>query len=138
MDFNLRELEKELAKYESQQRDQLEKLMLRDLVAAIRLDGDNEPIFQGIEFLKKAGEGTKETIDRIRELARSYGEKKESERQKVENDLRKNLERQGISGSAVQIKVEGNREWAEALAGMNASFKEKLQPLLGDFKIPSI
>ena len=58
MDLHFREVEKELAKYSSEQRIQLEKIMIRDLAEALNLDRDNELIFQGIEILapeKKRG-----------------------------------------------------------------------------------
>jgi len=37
------------------------------------------------------------------------------------------LEQQGISGSAVQPKVEGSAEWEEALSQFKPAFEEQLR-----------
>jgi len=51
VDLHFREVEKELEKYTSDQRGQLEKLMLADLVETLALARDNDLTFEGIEIL---------------------------------------------------------------------------------------
>ena len=126
VDFHLKEVEKELSKYDAHQREQLEKLVLQYLTEAIQLDRDNDLIFQGIEsFLVKS----KSIIKKMKELMEGYGKKKEKEYQKTGRDLLTKLERQGISGSAVQPKIEGSREWEEAIAKFRPTFEAQLQVL---------
>jgi len=126
VDFHLREAEKELQKLSSAQRERMEKLMLEDLFSAIKLDQDNDLIFQGIETLKK---GSRKVIVKIQGLIKNFQEQKEKAYQRTEKILLGQLEKKGISGSAVQVKVEGSREWEEALSQFKPAGEEKLQAL---------
>ena len=126
VDFHLREVEKDLAKYHPDQRAQLEKLILHYLSEAVALDRDNDLIYQGVEAFRKE---SKKTVEKIRHLTESYRQRREKEYEKIEKDLLKTLERQGISGSAVQPKIEGSQEWQDALAKIKRPFEEQLQTL---------
>jgi hypothetical protein len=126
VDFHLKEVEKELSKYDPLQREKLEKLIVQYLTEAIQLDRDNDLIFQGIEFFQ---EKRKSIIRKIRELMEGYRKRREKEYQKTERDLLTKLEQQGISGSAVQPKIEGSREWEDALAKFKQPFEDQLQTL---------
>jgi hypothetical protein len=126
VDFHLREVEKDLAKYHPEQRAHMEKLILHYLYEAIDLDRDNDLIFQGIEAFQK---GSKNTIKKIRELIEGYRQRQEKEYKQTEKDLLEKLERQGISGSAVQPKIEGSQEWQDALGKFKQPFEDRLQIL---------
>jgi hypothetical protein len=126
VDFHLREVEKDLAKYHPDQRAQLERLILHYLSEAVTLDRDNDLIYQGVQAFWKE---SKKTIGKIRELTESYHQRREKEYKKIEKDLLKKLERQGISGSAVQPKIEGSQEWEEALAKFKQPFEDQLRVL---------
>ena len=126
VDFHLKEVEKDLAKYDPGQREHMEKLMLHYLCEAINLDRDNDLIFQGIEAFKKTG---KTAIKKIRDLVEDFRQRREKEYKQAEKVLLKKLERQGISGSAVQPKVEGSQEWQEALDKFKNPFEDQLQDL---------
>ncbi len=126
VDFHLKEVEKELSKYDPPQRGKLEKLMFQYLTQAIQLDRDNDLIFQGIEFFR---ENSKKIIKKMRELIEGYRKREQKEYQKTEGDLLRKLERQGISGSAVQPKIEGSREWEEAIAKFRPTFEAQLHVL---------
>ena len=126
VDFHLREVEKDLAKYHPDQRAQLEKLILHYLSEAVALDRDNDLIYQGVEAFRKE---SKKTVEKIRHLTESYHQRREKEYKKIEKDLLKKLERQGISGSAVQPKIEGSQEWQEALAKFKQPFEDQLHTL---------
>jgi hypothetical protein len=126
VDFHLREVEKELAKFDPQQRKHLEQLFLQNLIEAIHLDRDNTLILQGLEtFLPTAAWPVK----KINDLLQKYQEKKKDEFRKAESDLLAKLERLGISGSAVHPKVEGSPEWEQAMAGFKPEFEEELKRL---------
>jgi hypothetical protein len=126
VDFHLKEVEKELSKCDPRQREQLEKLVLQYLTEAIQLDRDNDLIFQGIESFQ---EKSKSIIEKMRELIEVYRKRKQKDYQKTGRDLLTELERQGISGSAVQPKIEGSREWEEAIAKLRPTFEAQLHGL---------
>jgi preprotein translocase subunit Sec63 len=126
VDFHLKEVEKELAKYDLPQREKLEKLVFQYLIEAIQLDRDNDLIFQGIESFQ---ENSKNIIKKMWDLIEGYRKREQKEYQKTEGDLLRKLERQGISGSAVQPKIEGSREWEEATAKFRLTFEARLHVL---------
>ena len=126
VDFHLKEVEKDLAKYDPGQRKHLEKLMLHHLVEAITLDRDNDLIFQGIEAFEKERENT---IKKIRELVEGYRRRQEKEYKQAEKVLLKKWERQGISGSAVQPKIQGSQEWQDAVDKFKPPFDDQLHIL---------
>jgi len=125
-DFHLKEVEKDLAKYEPGQREHMEKLMLHYLRDAIHLDRDNDLIFQGIEAFDKT---SKNTIKKIKEVVESYRQRQEKEYKQAEKVLLKKLEREEISGSAVQPRVEGSQEWQEAMNKFKPTFEDQLHTL---------
>lgn len=122
--YHLREVEKELGQYDPQQRAQIEKLMLQCLSAAIQLDKNNDLVFQGIETLR---EGSQRITGKIRELLKKYQEQRGKEYGKIKKDLLLKFERLGISGSAVEPKVEGSQEWEDALAEFTPDFEDQLR-----------
>lgn len=126
VDFHLREVEKELAKFDPQQRKHLERLFLQNLIDAMNLDRDNALILQGLEtFLPTSAW----TVKKIKDLLQKYLEKKKDELRKTETDLLAGLERLGISGSAVHPQAEGSPEWEQAVAGFKPVFEEELKKL---------
>jgi len=131
VDFHLREVEKELSKYEPDQRAPLETLLVQYLAEAIHLDRDNSLTFQGIEFLRQ---GSKPTLRKTAELVERYHGVKEQEYRKTEKELLAKLERLAISGSAVRPKVEGSREWQEAQARFQPPLEEQLRTLKEDLR----
>ncbi len=126
VDFHLREVERELAKFDSVQRQHLEKLFIEYLSQVMDLDRNNDLVFQGIEFFR---EGSKSSIQEMRDLIQRFQEKRGKEYSKVQEDLLTKLERQGISGSAVQPKVEGSPEWEKTLDKFKPAFQEELNKL---------
>jgi hypothetical protein len=126
VDFHLREVERELDRVDPTQRQYLEKLFIQYLSEAIDLDRDNDLIFQGFESFRV---GSKGSIQEMKDLIQSYQEGKGREYSKTEKDLLSKFERLGISGSAVQPKVEGSPEWEEALSKFKPAFEENLQSL---------
>lgn len=126
VDLHFREVEKELAKYPSEQRTQLEKIMIRDFVQALNLDRDNELVLQGIEILRP---GTSAAFAKVRELTKEYQKEKEAALQKTAGSLRAKWESLGISGSAVVPKVEESPEWSAALKAFRPAYEARLQAL---------
>jgi len=126
VDFHLRDVEKELAKFDPQQRKHLEQLFLHHLIEAMSLDRDNDLIFQGLESLLPTSAWM---VKKIKDLLQKYQRREKDEFQKTQTDLSAGLERLGIGGSAVHPKVEGSPEWERARAAFKPGFEEELKKL---------
>jgi len=126
VDYHFREVERELSRHDSNQRKQIEKLMLQYLSESIQFDRDNELIFKGIGALRQDSE---KIINKIQELIEGYEERKGKEYEGVERDLLKKFEQLGISGSAVTPKLEGSKEWNDAIEQFKPTFEEQLRIL---------
>jgi len=131
VDFHLKEVEKELARYDSDQRKKMEGLVLQYLADAIQLDRDNDLALQGIEAFR--GE-SKALMGTMRELIEGYQEEKKKEYEKIKSSLGSKLQGLGISGSAVDPKVQGSPEWDNALAQFKPTFEEQLRRLREDLR----
>jgi hypothetical protein len=126
VDFHLRDVEKELAKFDPQQRKHLEQLFLQHLIEAMNLDRDNDLILQGLEALLPKSAWT---VKKIKDLLQRYQLRKKDESLKTRNELLGGLERLGISGSAVHPKVEGSPEWEKEVSTFKPGFEEELKKL---------
>src|SRR4030042_5964860 len=131
VDFHLKEGEKELLKFTPAERKQLEKLIRQYLSEAIQLDRDNDLIFQGIETF---WEESKTLNRQIQQVIKKYREQKERAYEETEKNLLANWQKQGISGSAVQGKVEGSPDWEKALSRFKPAFEEQLRVLQEELK----
>jgi hypothetical protein len=126
VDFHLRDVEKELVKFDPQQRKHLERLFLQKLIEEMNLDRDNDLILQGLEALLPKSAWT---VKKIKDLLQRYQLRKKDESLKTRNELLAGLERLGISGSAVHSKVEGSPEWEQAVSTFKPGFEEELKKL---------
>jgi hypothetical protein len=126
VDFNFREYEKELSRIDPEQRPHLEKRILHELIEAIQLDGDNDPIFQGIEALQPKAAGP---LGELKSLLKRYREKREREYLQTEENLLARFASLRITGSAVQVNVDGSQEWARSLAAFQPAFEKELRSL---------
>ena len=126
VDFHLRDVEKELVKFDPQQRKHLERLFLQKLIEEMNLDRDNDLILQGLEALLPKSAWT---VKKIKDLLQRYQLRKKDESLKTRNELLAGLERLGISGSAVHSKVEGSPEWDQAVSTFKPGFEEELKKL---------
>lgn len=125
-DFHLRELKKKIAKLDPEEWDRLGKLMFFDFIDAIHLDQENDLVFEGIEADSQKNMAR---ISEIRKLIESYRKSYKDEWQKVEEELFKKLKNMGIFGTAVIPRIEGSREWRNALAEFKPAFEDQLGKL---------
>ena len=126
VDFHLRDMEKELAKFDPDQRGHLEQLIFYYLVEAIHFDKENDLVFQGIEAYRK---GSLKSISPIRKLIENYQENNRKEYQKITEELLNKFKSLGISGTAVLPKVDGSREWKDALSQLKPGYEDQLRTL---------
>ncbi len=126
VDLHFREVAKELEKYSSAQRARLEKIMIQDLAAALSLERDNEPVFQGIEILAPEKKGV---AAEVKELIGRYRREKEEALRKTADLLRVRWESLGVSGSAVVPKAAESPEFAEAQKVFRPAYEARLQAL---------
>lgn len=131
VDFHLREVERELARFDPPQRHLLERLILQNLIETIDLERDNDLIFQGILSFRDKSQSS---IARMKDLILRYRQRKSKDHEKIEKELLATLERLGISGTAVQPKVEGSPEWEEALGKFKPAFENELGTLKKEIK----
>lgn len=125
-DFHPWEMEKELAKVLPAEREHLKNLVYEYLGEAVRLEGENEKVFEVLETLRP---GSKEILKKIASLTAAYQEEKEKESQKTAQEILNRLGRLGIRGSAVQPRMEGSPEWKQALERLQPPFAAQLQRL---------
>jgi hypothetical protein len=126
VDFNFRDCEKELSRIDPEQRPQLEKRILHEFGGAIQLDRDNDLIFQGIEALQPKAAGP---LGELKSLLKRYREKREREYRQTEENLQARFASLRISGSAVQVNVDGSQEWERSLAAFQPPFEKELRSL---------
>jgi hypothetical protein len=131
-DLHFPEVEKELTKYAPEERPRLEQFMIRSLIQAIHLDAENDLTFQGLEKLIP---GSNRVLKKIRALTKDYRKRRVQEYEKIQANLRLELERQGISGSAVLPKVEGSPDWEGLLASLKPPFESQLGEFIGELNM---
>jgi hypothetical protein len=98
----------------------IDAIIREESLARIELGEDNEPL---LEIL---GSILDMNTKPIREMLDGYEGKLSQEREARERLLMKQLEKQGISGSAVVPNLEGDSEWKQDLLAMKRAFKEEV------------
>ncbi len=126
VDFHFRELEKELSRIDSEQRLQLERLILQEFCRSIQLDRDNRLIFQGMEALEPKTAGS---LEELKRFMNRYQKKRQEECSQTEKNLQAHFTALGISGSAVQVNADGSQEWERSLATFQPPFEKELRSL---------
>lgn len=126
VDFHIRELEKELSRIDPEQRPQLEKLILQEFVRTIQLDRDNRLNFQGMEALQPKAAGL---LEELKKFIQRYQKKRQEEYSQTEKNLRARFTALGITGSAVQVNMDGSQEWETSLATFQPPFEKELRLL---------
>ncbi len=97
------------------------------LLDAIDLSEDNGRTITGIETLK--GKSATKTLERLRLLASAYKASRDERAREIEGIARQKLAAMGISGSAVQPNLEGQKDWVEALEGLQREYGNRLDAL---------
>jgi hypothetical protein len=121
------EIMKEIEKMEKKTATTVKECLLSQWIDALSLDDDNERILKGIESLKAR------TIDGVKQkfhsLLSQYLSEKEKVREKVKVQFTEALKKDGIYGSAVEPKFEGNELWKKEIEKLDQSYRMKLEEI---------
>ena len=109
----------EITALQEKDKAMIDAIIREESLARIELGEDNEPLLEILESIFAMN--TKP----IREMLDGYEGKLSQEREAREKVLMKQLEKQGISGSAVRPNIEADLEWGRQLTEMKRAFKKE-------------
>lgn len=120
-EMSLEELEKKRLLASGLARRALDKALLDGL----SLDMKALPLI--MEALERfLGKGNRKVLQRLKDLSLEWGQLVQKRRRKVKAQLREELARRGVEGSAVEPHVEGSPLWEKALRELQAQFQSRL------------
>jgi hypothetical protein len=104
----------------------VKRLIREESISRIELGGNNEPL---LGVLKEITESDDKSL---REVLKEFEQSLEREKVSREKGLKKTLEKQGISGSAVVPNINADAEWSRYVSEMREEFKERLNSYNGE------
>jgi hypothetical protein len=118
--MSLDRFKREVGAFGHEQYDMARDYMVEACMGRIDPEGDNAPL---LDILQSIGGVETEPIRKI--LSEFYREleKRQTDRQKL---LRKKLEKQGISGSAVIPNIKADSEWVRRASELREKFHQKI------------
>jgi len=129
----LNEILKEIEKMEEKTAIVMKESLLSQWIDALSLNGEGERLFKGIESLKQR------SIDEVKQNFHRLLSQYQKEKKKVEEALRiqftEALKRDGIYGSAVEPKLEGNELWKKENEKLNQSYRTQLEEIKEQLRI---
>jgi len=132
-DLPLNEILKEIEKMEEKTAIVMKESLLSQWIDALSLNGEGERLFKGIESLKQR------SIDEVKQNFHRLLFQYQKEKKKVEEALRiqftEALKRDGIYGSAVEPKLEGNELWKKENEKLNQSYRTQLEEIKEQLRI---
>ena len=118
--LDMDQLKGEVAGLDEKGGDMVKRLIREESLPRIELGGNNEPLLRVLE------EVTGSDVDSLRKVLGEFQQRFEQKKDTREKELRKELEKQGISGSAVLPNINADAEWSRYLAEMRNKFQERL------------
>ena len=128
----LNEIMKEIEKMEKKTATTVKEFLLSQWIDALSLEGDVERILKGIESLKQRS--INEVKGKFYSLLSQYHEEKENAKEEVTIQFTEALRKDGISGSAVEPKLEGSELWKKEIEKLDQSYKIKLEEIKEQFR----
>lgn len=98
----------------------VKRLIREESVSRIEPEGDNEPLLRVLD------EFTGSDTYALREFLRDFEQRLAQEKAGREKELKKTLEKQGISGSAVLPNLHADSEWSRYASEIKKEFQERL------------
>ena len=110
------------------QRAEVKGALAEMLISTYSLEDPSSAILECLETLQ--GERGKEIVNALRELTLSYQREREEEFQEIQNEIREELVRKGISGTAVEPNPDSNPRWTDFLRQLNEKYEDRRQEIL--------
>jgi len=129
----LHEILRQIDRMEKERATTVKELLLSQWIDALSLDDDEEKIFKGIELLEQRN--IDEARQEFRSLRSRYQREKEKIKEKVRLQLIEGLRKEGIYGSAVEPKFEGNELWEKENERLRHSFKMALEEIKEQLRV---
>jgi hypothetical protein len=123
--LSLNEIQKEIERMEEKTEKWAKEALLSQWIDALSLENEDERLLNGIESLKNRDVG--EVKQELHWLIIEYEREKEKVLQEVGTQSIEALRRQGISGSAVEPRIEGNELWEKELKKLGHRYRGKLE-----------
>jgi DNA-binding LacI/PurR family transcriptional regulator len=128
-EINLSELERKRLEASPSARLALDRALLESLSWGM----DNFPLV--LEAMQRfLGKGHRKVLQRLKDLSIEWGQLLQKRRRKLKAELREELARRQVEGSAVEPHVEGSPLWGKALRELQVQFQDRLleaQELIG-------
>jgi hypothetical protein len=101
------------------------EILLSQWIDALSLNEEDERLLRGIEALK--GREMDQVRAKLHDLLSQYQKEKDRAKEEVTVRSTEALRRDGISGSAVEPKLEGSELWKEENEKLEHSYRMKLE-----------
>ncbi|MFH0813996.1 MAG: hypothetical protein V2A69_14345, partial [Pseudomonadota bacterium] len=115
----------EITKEKTEDQVSMQRVIKRFLADSISLDHHNDRAYVALHPLVKE----KEIIKEMEALEKEFLQTREAHYNRIANEIKNDLTRRGISGSAVLAKVESSSAWQEAKEMFEPVFKKKLDTI---------
>jgi hypothetical protein len=125
--LSLNEILKEIEKMEKKAANSVKDSLLSQWIDALSLNDDNERTLRGVESLKQRN--IDEVKQKFHHLLSQYQEEKERVEEKLRTQLAEAFKKDGIYGSAVEPKLEGNEYWIKEKEKLDRSCRMKLEEI---------
>jgi Na+/phosphate symporter len=123
----LNDILKQIERMEKKTAATVKEFLLSQWIDALSLDGEEERILKGVESLGQRN--IDEVKQKLRRLVSQYREEKEKVEEKVKTQWREVLKKEGIYGSAVEPKLEGDELWKKENEKLDHSYKMALDEI---------
>jgi hypothetical protein len=121
------EILKEIERMERRTATTVKQYLFSHWIDALSLDDDDERILKGIESMK--GRSIAEVKQRFHHLLSQYQRELEKLKEKMRLQLTEALKKNGIWGSAVEPKLEGNELWNKENENLDRSYQIQLDEI---------
>jgi Spy/CpxP family protein refolding chaperone len=105
----------------------VKEALLSQWIDALSLDDEDERLLKGVESLKN--QEVDDVRQKLHRLTIEYQREKEKVKQDVRTQLIKALRKEGISGSAVEPKIEGTDRLEKELKKLDHHYRVKLEEI---------
>jgi hypothetical protein len=126
-----KQLEAELKKLQDG-RDLVLKAVIEEILGSLRPE-DPDRAIEAVTVLTADKKGAKEAVEELKSLCHEHASRREriyaELKAKLEQPIRQELSKLGISGSAIQIDLESNPQWLQTKEEMDSEFQLRLSEI---------